>query len=117
MSDRAAAALEGTSSATRAEIVLTGKGWPTGKRSRELKARHTDDKDTILRPLASCGGYVAASRVQVRRHYLSDVVLGATLGVVAGRSVTIGRGDTKFALGPSVVPGGAGVNFTLVGRH
>jgi hypothetical protein len=31
--------------------------------------------------------------------------------------VTIGRGDTKFALGPSVVPGGAGINFTLVGRH
>lgn len=68
-------------------------------------------------PAYALAGYVAASRVQVRRHYLSDVVLGATLGVVAGRSVTIGRGDAKFALGPSVVPGGAGINFTLVGRH
>ncbi len=68
-------------------------------------------------PAYALASYVAASRVQVQRHYLSDVVLGATLGIVAGRSVTIGRGDTKFALGPSVVPGGAGVNFTLVGRR
>jgi membrane-associated phospholipid phosphatase len=68
-------------------------------------------------PAYALATYVAASRVQKQRHYLSDVALGATLGIVAGRSVTIGRGDTKFALGPSVVPGGAGVNFTLVGRH
>jgi membrane-associated phospholipid phosphatase len=68
-------------------------------------------------PAYALAGYVAASRVQVQRHYLSDVVLGATLGVVAGRSVTIGRGDARFALGPSVVPGGAGVNFTLLHRH
>jgi hypothetical protein len=68
-------------------------------------------------PAYALAAYVAASRVQVQRHYLSDVVLGATLGIIAGRSVTVGRGDTQFALGPSVVPGGAGVNFTLVGRR
>lgn len=67
-------------------------------------------------PAYALATYVAASRVQVKRHYLSDVTLGATLGIIGGRSVTIGRGDTRFALGPSVVPGGAGVNFTLVGR-
>jgi membrane-associated phospholipid phosphatase len=68
-------------------------------------------------PAYALATYVAASRVQVQRHYLSDVALGATLGIVAGRSVTIGRGDARFALGPSVVPGGAGVNLTLVGRR
>jgi membrane-associated phospholipid phosphatase len=68
-------------------------------------------------PAYAFATYVAASRVQAQRHYLSDVAMGAALGIVAGRSVTIGRGDKRFALGPSVVPGGAGVNFTLVGRH
>jgi membrane-associated phospholipid phosphatase len=68
-------------------------------------------------PAYALATFVAASRVQVQRHYLTDVALGATLGIIAGRTVTLGRGDTRFALGPSVVPGGAGVNFTLVGRH
>ena len=65
-------------------------------------------------PAYAFATYVAASRVQAKRHYLSDVAMGAALGVIAGRSVTVGRGDKRFALGPSVVPGGAGVNFTLV---
>lgn len=68
-------------------------------------------------PAYALATFVATSRVQVQRHYLTDVALGATLGIIAGRTVTLGRGDTRFALGPSVVPGGAGVNFTLVGRH
>ncbi len=68
-------------------------------------------------PAYALATYVAASRIQVKRHFLSDVALGATLGIIAGRSVTIGRGGARFALGPSVVPGGAGVNFTLVGRY
>jgi membrane-associated phospholipid phosphatase len=67
-------------------------------------------------PAYAFASYVAASRVQDKRHYLSDVTLGAALGIIAGRSVTVGRGEARFALGPSVVPGGAGVNFTLVGR-
>ncbi len=68
-------------------------------------------------PAYALATYVAASRVQVKRHFLSDVALGATLGIVTGRAVTVGRGETRFAIGPSVVPGGAGVNFTLVGRR
>jgi membrane-associated phospholipid phosphatase len=67
-------------------------------------------------PAYALASYVAASRVQVKRHYLSDVALGATLGIITGRAVTVGRGDTRFAVGPSVVPGGAGVNFTRVNR-
>jgi membrane-associated phospholipid phosphatase len=61
--------------------------------------------------------WVAASRVQVKRHYLSDVAFGAALGIVAGRTVTIGRGETRFAVAPAVAPGGAGVNFTWVGKN
>ena len=54
--------------------------------------------------------WVAASRVQAKRHYLSDVIAGATIGVMAGRSVTIGNGKMRFALSPMPVPRGIGVS-------
>jgi membrane-associated phospholipid phosphatase len=65
-------------------------------------------------PAYAVASYVAASRIQDNRHYLSDVVFGATIGLVAGRTVTIGRGDAKFAVTPLAAPGGAGVGLTLV---
>lgn len=68
-------------------------------------------------PAYAMAGYVAASRIQVRRHFLSDVTFGAALGIVAGRTVTIGRGDRRFALAPVVVPGGAGASLVWVGRR
>ncbi len=57
-----------------------------------------------------------ASRLQENRHYLSDVVFGAALGVVAGRTVTIGHGNKRFALAPIIAPGGGGggVGVTLI---
>jgi membrane-associated phospholipid phosphatase len=57
--------------------------------------------------------YVAASRVHVKRHFLSDVAFGAVVGMVAGRTVTIGRGRARFAVSPSVSPNQAGVSFAL----
>ena len=68
-------------------------------------------------PAYALATFVAASRVQVKRHYLSDVTMGAAIGIIAGRAVTVGRGDARFAVAPSAVPGGAGVNFTWVGRQ
>jgi membrane-associated phospholipid phosphatase len=65
-------------------------------------------------PAYGLATYVAASRVQGERHFLSDVAFGAALGIVAGRTVTVGRGDARFALAPSIVPGGGGVSFTLL---
>lgn len=67
-------------------------------------------------PAYGVAAYVAASRVQVKRHYLSDIAFGAAVGIVAGRSVTVGKGDARFAIAPSAAPGGAGVNFTWVGK-
>lgn len=68
-------------------------------------------------PAYAMATFVAASRVQVKRHYLSDVTMGAAIGIIAGRSVTVGRGDARFAVAPSALPGGAGVNFSWVGRQ
>lgn len=64
-------------------------------------------------PAFALAGYVAASRLQERRHFASDVIFGAGLGIVSGRVVTVGRGPTRFALSPMAVPGrGAGISFT-----
>ena len=68
-------------------------------------------------PAYAVASYVAASRIQAKRHFLSDVTFGAALGIVAGRSVTIGRGDHRFALAPAAVPGGGGVSLTWIGRN
>ena len=59
-------------------------------------------------------GFVASSRVQMRRHYVSDVIAGAAVGIMAGRSVTVGSGRARFSVDPMAVPGGVGVNFTRV---
>lgn len=55
------------------------------------------------------------ARIQSRKHYLSDVVVGATIGIIAGRAVTVGRGRATFAPVPLLTSGGAGINFVRVG--
>jgi membrane-associated phospholipid phosphatase len=66
-------------------------------------------------PAYALATYVGASRVQDSRHYLSDVLFGAALGIAAGRTVTIGHGSARFAMAPMAVDGGGGVGFTWVG--
>jgi membrane-associated phospholipid phosphatase len=68
-------------------------------------------------PAYGLATYVAASRIQDKRHFLSDVAFGAAIGIMAGRTVTIGRGDGRFAVSPAAAPGGGGVSFTWVGKH
>lgn len=65
-------------------------------------------------PAYALATYVAASRVQMERHYLSDVIMGAAVGIAAGRTVTVGRGRARFAMAPLVVPGGGGIGFDMV---
>ena len=64
-------------------------------------------------PAYALASYVAASRVQMKRHFLSDVAFGATIGIVAGRTVTVGSGRARFAVAPTVSGSGAGVSLTL----
>jgi len=66
-------------------------------------------------PAYGLATYVAASRVQDKRHFLSDVAFGAAIGIVAGRSVTVGQGNAKFAVAPTAAPGGGGIAFTWLG--
>jgi membrane-associated phospholipid phosphatase len=49
--------------------------------------------------------YVASSRLHENRHFASDVVFGAAVGTIAGRTVTRhGRGTFDFGIVP--IPGG-----------
>ena len=66
-------------------------------------------------PAYGVAAYVAASRVQMERHYVSDVVFGAAVGIVAGRSVTIG--SQRFVISPTASRHGAGVSLSWVNMH
>ena len=66
-------------------------------------------------PAYAVAAYVGGSRIQDNKHYLSDVAFGAVLGIVSGRTVTIGTRNAKFALTPVSGPhGGVGVGLTRV---
>jgi membrane-associated phospholipid phosphatase len=58
--------------------------------------------------------YASWSRLSENKHYASDVIFGAAIGLVSGRCVTV-RGQ-RFEVGPSVIAGGAMVSFTRVER-
>ncbi len=61
--------------------------------------------------------YVAVSRLSENKHYLSDVIFGAGIGIVSGRAVTVGRGAQTFAMSPTVVRGGVGLTLTRIGAQ
>jgi membrane-associated phospholipid phosphatase len=54
--------------------------------------------------------YVGISRMPANRHWLSDAVFGAAVGIIAGRTVT-GNESVKYPVAVSLIPGGAAVTF------
>lgn len=56
--------------------------------------------------------YVATSRLPSGRHWLSDVVFGAAVGIISGRTVTNDEAN-PYPVAVTAVPGGAAVMFTL----
>jgi hypothetical protein len=66
-------------------------------------------------PAYAVAGYVAASRLNEGKHYLSDVVFGAAVGILVGRTVTVEIAQARFAVTPTLPPHGVGVAFTLLG--
>ena len=86
-----------TSSAFATASVLHGNfGWKVGI------------------PAYAMAAWVGASRMQMQRHYLSDVIAGATIGILAGRSVSFGMGGKHFAVSPIAAEGGIGVGVDLI---
>jgi membrane-associated phospholipid phosphatase len=50
----------------------------------------------------------------MKRHHVSDVIVGASVGLLAGRSVTFRRGTNRFSISPMAVPGGGGGGINIV---
>jgi hypothetical protein len=74
--------------------------------------RHLGWKHSIA--AYAIASYVAASRLHDNQHYLSDVVFGAAVGSIAGRTVTA-HGRDAWSLAPMAVPGGVAVVATRAG--
>ena len=123
----------------RAQIVaqtVTGvikqtaqRNRPDGSDMRSFPSGHTSvsfASATVLQrelgwkvgvPAYAVASYVAMARIEKQKHFLSDVAFGAAVGILAGRTVTIGSGEKRFAVSPMVAPGGGGISFSLVGTQ
>ncbi len=66
-------------------------------------------------PVFALAAAISVSRIDKRRHFLSDVLAGAAIGLVAGRAVNRRAGVTRVQVHPVIGShGGSGVGFTLL---
>ena len=93
----------------------SGYSFPSGHASVTFAAatvfqQHFGWKAAV--PTYLVASYVAMSRLNDERHWASDVVAGATEGIIIGRSVTF-HGRHYFA-SPMIVPGGVGIGVMVM---
>ncbi len=100
--------------------VVSGRERPDGTSNLSFPSGHTSNSfvwATVVSrhygwkagvPAYLLAGYVGASRLKSRKHHLTDVIAGATLGYIVGRTVTrdSNRDRRRVRLGVSVPPGG-----------
>jgi hypothetical protein len=63
-------------------------------------------------PTLVVASYVAMSRLHDNRHFLSDVLFGASLGIASGWTVVGRHGRSDYTLLPLPVPGGVALMLT-----
>lgn len=63
-------------------------------------------------PTLVVASYVAMSRLHDNRHFLSDVLFGAALGIASGWTVVGRHGRSDYTLLPVPVPGGVAVTLS-----
>jgi membrane-associated phospholipid phosphatase len=108
----------------QATKFTVGRQRPDGSNSLSFPSGHTASAfttATVLQqhygwklgiPAYAFAGFVGASRMASNKHYLSDVLVGAGVGIAVGRTVTLHVGREKFAIGAAPTRGGAMVTFT-----
>ena len=65
-------------------------------------------------PAYAFASYVGTSRLQSRKHHLSDIVAGATIGFIVGRTVSrTARGENRRIRWNVAVPPGGGAALSL----
>ena len=85
------------------------RSFPSGHASSAFATatglqRHYGRKVAI--PAYVVAVYTSASRLQANSHYASDVIMGATLGLIVGRTATIKLPQVRLQITPAPVPGG-----------
>ena len=106
---------------------------PDGSNRRSFPSGHTANAFAMARlmqrqygnrlafSLYALGGFTAAGRVAGSRHYVSDVIAGAAVGLIIGSSVRVsdrapadGHSPVKtLTLAPRISPGGGLLQLTL----
>ena len=105
---------EATRRETRGNRILIPVGSHDGHvRVGDVLQRHFGWKVGL--PAYAVASYVAVSRVEMKEHYLSDVMFGAALGTVAGRTVAVSRSQ-QLAISPVVSADRAEIVFSLQRR-
>jgi membrane-associated phospholipid phosphatase len=66
----------------------------------------------VALPVYALAGYVGASRVVDREHFVSDAVFGAGIGVISGRAVSVGHGPHAGVVTALPIRGGAALMFS-----
>jgi hypothetical protein len=64
-------------------------------------------------PAFAAAAYTAVSRVTDNKHWASDVMFGAFLGMASARTVTLWMRRPELSVTPLVVPGGGGLLFQV----
>lgn len=64
-------------------------------------------------PFYALASYTGVSRVTDDKHWASDVVFGAFVGIASGRTVTWHLRSRTVTLSPVAAPGGAGVSMSV----
>jgi membrane-associated phospholipid phosphatase len=65
-------------------------------------------------PAYALGSYVALARMSWNKHHVTDVVMGAGVGIASARTVTMSVAKSRFSVGVQPQVGGASVNFTKI---
>jgi len=60
-------------------------------------------------PAYAVSAFVGWTRIRDNEHWVSDVVFGSALGIVAGRTVAGGHRGSSWTVAPTVTPGGVAV--------
>lgn len=104
--------------------LATQRERPDGSNSHSFPSGHTASAFTTASvlgrhlgwkvglPAYSYAAFVGISRMSANKHHMSDVIMGAAVGIAAGRAVTIGVGGARFDVGVTPTQGGAAIALT-----
>jgi membrane-associated phospholipid phosphatase len=93
------------------------RSFPSGHASATFAAatvlqRHYGWKLGV--PMFAGAAYTAAERITENKHWASDVVFGAVVGMLAGQTVTLHLGDQPVQIQPRPVAGGGAVTIHVL---